>query len=185
MRLVVIALTLARFASAQDLQTWLIQGSQDLQRGDNAGAEAAFRRALELKPQSIEILNNLAIALAREGKPSEAVAIYNRALKVKPGDPVTTRNLAIAYFRAQRYKEAFPLFESLSRSAPDFQSLELAGLSLFALDRYQEAAEYLERASKLSSSDLPTLDMLGKAYLRAKNYDKVADVFARVMAVNP
>jgi Flp pilus assembly protein TadD len=45
----------------------------------------------------------------------------------------------------------------------DFQIVDLAGLSLFALDRYPEAAEYLERANSVQPSDLETLDMLGMA----------------------
>lgn len=135
-----IALAMASFAVAQEPQTSLIEGSQALQRGDNAAAETAFRRALVAEPNSIEILNNLAVSLARQGKQTEAIAIYNRALKIKPGDPTTTRNLAIAYFRAQRYKRALPLLQAICKSAPDFQALELAGLSLFALDRYSASA---------------------------------------------
>ena len=45
----------------------------------------------------------------------------------------------------------------------DFEIVDLAGLSLFARDRYPEAAEYLERANSVQPSDLETLDMLGKA----------------------
>jgi hypothetical protein len=45
----------------------------------------------------------------------------------------------------------------------DFQIVDLAGLSLFALDRYPETAEYLEHANRVQPSDLETLDMPGKA----------------------
>ena len=67
----------------------------------------------------------------------------------------------------------------------DFQVLDLAGLSLFALDRYPEAAEYLERANQAQPSDLETLDMLGKAYLRMKDYKALTSVFARIMQLSP
>ena len=53
---------------------------------------------------------------------------------------------------------------------PIFRFSTSAGLSLFALDRYPEAAKYLERANQAQPSDLETLDMLGKAYLRMKDY---------------
>ena len=67
----------------------------------------------------------------------------------------------------------------------DFQILDLAGLCLFALDRYSEAAQYLERANQADPSDLETLDMLGKAYLRMKNYKALPSVFSRIMQINP
>lgn len=168
-----------------EIQSLLVQGSQALDRGDNAAAEAAFRRALASEPQSIEILNDLAIALARQNKEAEAIATYRQALKIKPGDAITSRNLAIAYFKAQRYEEALPLLEDFAKATPTFQSTELTGLTLFALDRYSEAAQYLERASQFQPADLQTLDLLEKAYFKAREYRKVADVFARIMAVAP
>jgi Flp pilus assembly protein TadD len=67
----------------------------------------------------------------------------------------------------------------------DFQILDLSGLCLFALDRYAEAARYLERANQADPSDLETLDILGKAYLRMKDYKALTSVFARVMKLNP
>ena len=178
-------LTISHAARAQDLERLLVEGSRALESGDNAGAEKAFRQALTFEPQSLQILNDLAIALAREGKGAEAIAVYNRALKIKPGDAVTKRNLGIAYFRAARYNEALPLLESFAQFAPSFQSLDLTGLTLFALDRYPEAAEYLERASRANPTDLQTLNMLGNSYLRSKNYQGAADVFARIMAIDP
>ena len=165
-------------------QDWS-RGNSALQQGDYTAAEKAFRQALTLAPNSIEILNNLAISLARLGRDNEAIAFYERALKIKPGDSITKRNLGVAYFRAHRYKDALPLLESFSKSTPTFQALELTGLDLFALDRYPEAIVYLERANHLQPDDLPTLDILGKAYWRAKNYSGVTTVFDRIMAINP
>ena len=56
---------------------------------------------------------------------------------------------------------------------------------LFALDRYSEAAHYLERANQADPSDLETLDILGKAYLRLKNYKALTGIFGRIMKLNP
>jgi tetratricopeptide (TPR) repeat protein len=171
--------------TAQQFTQFIAQGSQALQQGDNVAAEKAFRQALALAPQSVEILNNLAISLSRQGRVEEAIATYERALKLKPGDSITQRNLGVAYFRAHLYKNALPLLQSFAQTTPTFQSLDLTGLDFFALDQYRAAATYLERASRLQPDDLPTLDILGKAYWRAKNYSGVTQVFNRIMAINP
>src|ERR1700746_2353603 len=152
--------------SGQDLKSWLVLGSQALEPGGNARAEAAFRKALAFEPNSIEILNDLGIALARQKKTSEAIELYRRALRIQPEHVTTMKNLAIAYFREQRYAAAWPLLKTLSAKLDDFQTLDLAGVTLFALDRYTESAAYLERASKLNPADMPALDLLGKAYMR-------------------
>jgi Flp pilus assembly protein TadD len=163
----------------------LAQGSQALQQGDNVAAEQAFREALALDPKSVPVLNNLAISLARQQRETEAISLYERALHLKPGDSMTRRNLGVAYFRARQYGPALPLLESSAREAPSFQVLEVAGLDAFALDRYEVAARYLEAAHRAQPNDLETLDMLGKAYLRTKNYAGIRDVFGQIMAINP
>ena len=161
------------------------QGSDALARGDAAGAEAAFRRALALAPASLPVMNDLAIALAREGKEDEAVALYLRALELQPGDAVTERNLGVAYFRAKRYGEALPLLERSAADTRTYQAFALAGFDLFALDRYAEAVPYLEKAHALKPREPETLDMLGKAYLRTKNYAGMSEVFRQMMETNP
>ena len=174
----------ASSATRQQFEQWVAQGSSALQQGDNRAAEDAFRRALALDPNSVELLNNLAISLARQGRDEEAIALYKQALKLKKDDPITGRNLGVAYFRAHRYRDALPLLQLFATATPTFQSLNLTGLDLFALDQFRAAAEYLERASRFEPNDLPTLDILGKAYWRAKNYAGVTRVFNRIMAID-
>lgn len=178
--------TAQQAASARQRFTAAVaEGSGALQAGDNAKAEAAFRKALTLDPRSVEVLNNLAISIARQSRESEAIALYERALAIRKGDPVTERNLGVAYFRARRYRDALPLLEKFARSTPNFQSLDLTGIDLFALDRYHEAAQYLERASQIGPGDLATLDLLGRAYWREKDFAGVTRVFQQIMAANP
>ncbi len=171
--------------SQQRLEQALSSGSSALKQGNNVEAEADFRTALAISPKSIMILNNLAIALARQQKEKEAISLYERALELAPGDPVTQRNLGVAYFRGGQYSLALPLLRTYAKATPTFQALDLTGLDLFALDRYEEAARFLAQASALEPTDLPTLNMLGKAYLRTKNYSGVTDVFGRIMSLDP
>jgi tetratricopeptide (TPR) repeat protein len=172
-------------AARQQFTQLVAEGSRALENGENATAESSFRRALTLDPQSVELLNNLAISVARQGRNDDAIALYLQALALKKDDPITRRNLGVAYFRAHRYKEALPLLQAFAAATPTFQSLNLTGLTLFALDQYSSAAVYLERASRLQPDDLPTLDILGKAYWRGKNRSGVTRVFDRIMAIDP
>jgi protein O-GlcNAc transferase len=57
---------------------------------------AAYRRALELKPDYPEAHNNLGIALAEQGQLDEAMAAYRRALELKPDYPEAHNNLGNA-----------------------------------------------------------------------------------------
>jgi tetratricopeptide (TPR) repeat protein len=167
------------------LQSLLVDGTHALDAGDNARAAQDFREAARMAPQSIRILNDLAIALARQGKDQEAISVYKQALLLQPGNSITRKNLGIAYFRAHEYTEALPYLEAYAKSDPTLQSLDLVGVDQFALNQYSRAADSLEQALRVQPGDLPTLDLLGKAYWRAKNHQGVISVFDRIMAVNP
>ena len=164
----------------------LERAAEAMHKGELSAAAEAFRQALRIDPHSLAALNNLGIVLARQGKPAEAIPLYEEALKVRPGDPATERNLADRILQSP----ALPVgMESASAdgggASRRLSDSRLSGLCLFALDRYPEAATYLERANQAHPSDVETLDMLGKAYLRMKDYKALTNVFARIMQVNP
>lgn len=161
------------------------RASAALQAGDYAAAERLFREALIKHPDSVPLLNNLAITLARQQKEQEAITFYRRALALDPNNAFTQRNLGLVYFRAKQYRLALPLLEVYAASEQSFQALDLTGIDLFALDRFQESIHYLELAHTLQPTDMQTLDLLGKAYLRTKNYAAVTHIFEQVMAIDP
>ncbi len=172
-------------ASPSGLQERIATGSAALARGDNAIAEKAFREALSLAPTSVPLLNNLALSLARQNRTAEAIGVYRQALALKPGDAITDRNLGVAYYRAHRFADARPFLERVAKSTRNFQSLELAGLDLFAMDLYPEATAYLEQARALEPDNLNNLNLLGQAYLRSKNYAAMTEIFTHVMVTHP
>lgn len=165
---------------------YLVEGSQALDHGHLALAEKQFRHALSLDPNSCGALNDLAISLVRQHRITEAIVYYHRAMAICPKNPATRLNLGIAYFLSHRYHHALPLLKPLADSQKDnFQMNDLAGLTLFALDRYREAVVYLERASHAQPKNLNTLYMAAQADLRIGNYTGLTKIFARIMAVNP
>ena len=57
-------------------------GNLQLAKNDLAGAEASFRKALEINPRWTLAMNNLAVTLERAGRPVEAMEWYCKALSV-------------------------------------------------------------------------------------------------------
>ena len=62
--------------------------------GNQDAAEASFRRALELDPNHVAALNDLAVLLATRGEKSEAVALARRLVEAKPDDAKAKELLA-------------------------------------------------------------------------------------------
>jgi tetratricopeptide (TPR) repeat protein len=75
--------------AARQFTAWVSAGSEALARGEDAKAEDFFRKALALDPGSVELLNNLAISVARQGRYEAAIDLYRSALSLRKDDPIT------------------------------------------------------------------------------------------------
>ena len=61
-------------------------GNVRFSTGDYAAAESAYRQAITIKPGEPNIWNNLAYALARQGKSAQAIEAARRAVAAAPDD---------------------------------------------------------------------------------------------------
>ncbi len=57
--------------------------------GDMAGAELAYRQAIDAGPERAEAWNNLAYVLAAKGHRKDAVAAAREAVRLSPGNEAT------------------------------------------------------------------------------------------------
>jgi tetratricopeptide (TPR) repeat protein len=75
-------------------------------RGDQAGAVADYRRALEAAPTYAYAHYNLGNSLMATGQPAKAEAEYRKALLYRPNDPAVHFNLGNSLSRQGRHGEA-------------------------------------------------------------------------------
>lgn len=147
-----------------------LEGSISLSEGDYEGARAAYQEALTLRervfgPVHREVAasaSNLAIALSRLGRLTEALALYRRAERITeetvglghPRRAQLLHNLAITEAKLGSYDEALADYEraagiletTLGPEHPDL-AVPLASLSAAYL-RAGRTAEALERAQR-------------------------------------
>ena len=72
---------------------YALEGRLLLAHDDMPGAERALRRALALDPENDSILNNLALALQRQGRRDEAVAALEAAARIDPTSETVRGNV--------------------------------------------------------------------------------------------
>src|SRR6184192_4300339 len=82
------------------------EGLRLMDRGQIGTAVEKFRLAIALDPKNIEALNNLAVAMGKEGDARGALAVFRRALRLDPGNPKLHSNLALALRRSGRPHDA-------------------------------------------------------------------------------
>ncbi|MGH9818010.1 MAG: tetratricopeptide repeat protein, partial [Candidatus Acidiferrales bacterium] len=127
-------------ASAFGLEAGFYAGVCHLLRNDAPRAEAAFRALIERpwytngatglaarRMDLPEVLNNLAIALSRQGKWSEAQALWEQLRRVSPVEPTFAFNLGLGAYRAGENEMAIAAMrEALNSRADDATRVLLA-----------------------------------------------------------
>ena len=122
--------------------------------GEYDAAIARYRRVLELQPNHLVALNNLAYALAvRRNMPAEALPLAQRAAQLAPGDPGIVDTFAWVQHLVGNNEHAAKLYEPIVRLAPASGELRLHAAVVFAaIGNFGRAAAELKEALRLDAS---------------------------------
>lgn len=114
-------------------------------------AEVVYREALELAPNNVVVLNNLAYVLSKLGKYDEAERIAREANKQVPGNPKLVDTLGWILHQNSKSREARELLVPATKVAPDNATLLYhTGSVLASLGERSEARVMLNRAISLA-----------------------------------
>jgi TolB-like protein/Flp pilus assembly protein TadD len=143
------------------------------------GAEAAFRRALELSPNSADTNDLYGRMLAALGRHQEAIPFVTRAQEL---DPLSHRtDLAAALLRAGRYEEALPAAEHAVALDPGYgRGHATLGWVYIKLGRIEEGLAELRQGAELTLNDAMFLAQLGEAYALTGREGEARDVLRRL-----
>jgi tetratricopeptide (TPR) repeat protein len=92
----------------------------DEDEGTFEGAEAAYRRAIELDPSLANALTNLGNLMFKRGRANEAEQFYRRALAIDPEQPEAFYNLGFLLYDRGEVNQAIASFKRALASDPSF-----------------------------------------------------------------
>ncbi|MFC1748369.1 tetratricopeptide repeat protein [Pseudomonadota bacterium] len=159
----------------QDHEVWLGFGLAAIQTGKGAEGEAALRRTLELRPDSLPAYAALAALLIEQKRNHEAEAVSQIHIKFDANDTQAQCRLGLALNRQGKFVEAH---EVLSKALPlkerhDADFYVQYGLALLNLGLLDDAHTYLEKALKLQP-DNPDVYIQQAALHKAQNEFELA-----------
>jgi tetratricopeptide (TPR) repeat protein len=131
-------------------------GSAFERSGNIPDAEKSFRRALQLNPNSSEVLNYLAYMWAERGENlEEAFSMMQKALKQEPENEAFLDSMAWVLFKQKKYKEALPWMEkAISHSSEQDATLfDHLGEIYLGLGQSEKAREAFEKSLKIEPSE--------------------------------
>jgi len=133
---------------------------------DWTGAEAEFKRSMELDPGYAEAYVGYGEYLTLVGRLPEAIPYFEKARQLDPLNPHTYRAEGYSYFMTHKYDEAIQQYRKALEIEPD--QITYFGLVLALTEKgdYATAISEAEQATKVNKSTL-LLTGLASAYARA------------------
>jgi tetratricopeptide (TPR) repeat protein len=154
-----------------DAYNQFLLGHRLEENDDDAGAIAAYKRAMELDPQAADIPAELAAVYLRQNKVQDAMSTAEAALKIEPNNREGNRVLGTIY-------------AALSESTQD----GARGRGAARTDEnVAKAIKYLEVAADKSAgeADPNVRATLARLYIRAESFDKAIPLLTDLVNQEP
>ena len=161
-----------------------LYGAALLALADNAGAERAFRAAIDADPDAFASYNNLAIALRRQGREDEAEATYRDVNTRAPMYADSRYNLANLLEQTGRDEEAAQFFAQALAIDPDYVDAyyNLGNLNA-KLGRHDDAIACYEWAIHLRPDHGDAVNNMGGELLALDRIDAALNCFENALAI--
>jgi tetratricopeptide (TPR) repeat protein len=153
--------------------------------GRNEKAEAAYKRLVQMQPESDQAYFALGNFYADVGKLPDAAASFRRAVAKNPKNYLNHYMLGLVQFRLQNYRESASSLEralQLNASHAD-SNFWLAKIHLLQGEQKQ-ALDCLERTVKLEPKHLAAYYQLGLLYARNGEKEKSRDAMEMQRQLN-
>jgi tetratricopeptide (TPR) repeat protein len=159
---------------------------KDAYEWDWAGAEAEYKRAIELNPNYATAHQWYGLHLALLGRVPEAMAEMRKAQELDPLSLIINTNLAQMFYFSRDYETATKMFRKTLELDPNFIFARAnLGLVLLKQGHYDHAVVEFERARSLTGSR-PSwwFGHLAGAYAKAGKKDEAMKVVAELEQVH-
>ena len=147
---------------------------------------ASYDKALAIKPDYAEALNNRGIALKELKRLDEALASFDKALAIKPDYAEALNNRGIALKELKRFDEALASYDKALAIKPDYaEALNNRGNALQELKRLDEALASYDKALAIKPDYAEALYNRGNALRELKRLDEALASYDKALAIKP
>jgi tetratricopeptide (TPR) repeat protein len=165
---------------------WEALGEALGQTQDFAGADAAFQRAVALRPSFTVAAVNRGLTLAAAGKTNLAVEAIQAAAAADPKNPLPWQRLAKVLADGGRFNEAAEAWEKAVPLRPDSFGVRYeAGLAWQRAGQPTKAAPYWLEALKLNPNHAESHYFVGVEMAREKRFEDAEKAFREAIRLKP
>ncbi len=161
-------------------------GVAAFQSGDAKQGVKLLRAAIALKPDYVDVHNNLGNVLKALGKFEEAETAYRRALEIRPDYADAHFNLGILLEALGKPDKAEIAYRRTLEIKPDYAEAHFnLGNVLPALGKLEEAEAAYRRALEIKPDHADAHNNLGNALKELGNFDEAGAAYRRALEIRP
>jgi cellulose synthase operon protein C len=154
--------------------------------GNESAALKAYRRALALSPNAVDIRLRLVALFDRAGKRDEATEQYRKLAKLAPGEPRYRLELAKRLHRQGKKKEAISVLEKCGKRFSRDASVHSALADLYS--RWGDKKRAMREARllvRIEPQDVSHLVNLGEQHYVSGKKKKALEIWKRLLSAIP
>ena len=165
---------------------YAVMAKKNQRQGKLVEAAAAYRKALELNPNSAWSYFHLGETLSKLQKWDEAIAAYQQAIKLNPNSGSFHYNLAEAFMQKGSLDEAIAHYFKTIAIKPSF-SIAHNGLgeALAKQGKLVEAVDYFRKAVELNSNFSRAYGNLAEVLAEQGQLEKAVHYCEQAVKINP
>ena len=168
------------------LNELLIQGREQVDADDLAGAIATYRQAATLDETNPLIFSAIGYLESSLGNYTEAIEAYQQAIALDNDEVRFHYALGYALAQSGQYAAAEAAYQDVVRlDANNLNAFLGLGATQFRQERYDDALIAYERAQTLAPNNLQIDGFLGSTLLQLGRYPEAIEIFERVTARTP
>jgi tetratricopeptide (TPR) repeat protein len=144
-------------------------------------AEKYYRKSLDINPELLSALNELAWLNVDLGDSEEALILAKRALRINPNYSMTHHRLGYIYRYTGMLNESKKEVEKILKLDPTNVRFRSVGRTYLYLGEYSEAL----KAYEIGGESAYTYEKKGEIYFREGKLDLALDYFNRAINIEP
>jgi diguanylate cyclase (GGDEF)-like protein len=163
-----------------------ISGDKRFDVGDRTGAIEEYRKALELDPVDVNVLNSLGVCYGYQDQLHKALESFEQVLRIDKQHLMAHFNRGFVLAMLDRPEEALESFRSAARIEPDnFDVLFQMGKMALALDRTDEALNCFRLAASVHNPRPIVFRYLGQTLIKNNQIIEAIDAFKAAVRYDP
>ena len=171
---------------AESLAALIGRGNDLMDRGDLAEAIETYRKLTTLAPQSGPAHRNLALALERDGKLSEALSVCGRAVELQSDDLEAYLIMARLLLRLERTDRAVSMYELAALAAPARSDVQASlAAALARQGRLEEAGAACQKAIELAPQNVGAYLNLGIIRSKRDDLEGAVEAYGKAVSIDP